>query len=255
MNKSKILAFFILVISAAFIFAQADNEEIPKLILNNPDYLESVRLTEKAKEAYEAGDYDASTEYANQAAEYARRADAYVTMRLAENTLLKAHSRYIWADSVDAAKRYPEAYQTATEAYNQAQEARTAGDWDTVADAANRVLAALAVVTGPGAPPGGTPAGSTPAGGTPAGGTPLPSGLPAQYTVRDWKTTGDCFWNIAARLGVYGDHYQWRKLYEANKNKLPDPKNPNLIEPGTVLDIPSMKGEVRSGMWDPSVKY
>jgi len=228
MNKSKILAIFILVISAVLIFAQADNDDVPKLIINNPDYQESVRLTEKAKEAYEAGDYDAAAAYANQAAEYARRADIYVTKLLAEAALLQAHSRYTWAGSVGAAKRYPEAYQTATEAYNQAQEARTAEDWETVADAANRVLAALALVGG---------------------------GLPAQYTVRDWKTTGDCFWNIAARLGVYGDHYQWRKLYEANKNKLPDPKNPNWVEPGTVLDIPSQRGEIRSGMWDPSVKY
>lgn len=222
------MAIFILVVSAALVFAQADNEEVSKSILNNQYYLESVRLTEKAKEAYEAGDYDASAAYAEQAAEYARLSDAYVARLLAENDLLRAHSRYIWAGSVGAATRYPEAYQTATEAYNQAQEARTAEDWDTVSSAAYRVLAALAVLGG---------------------------NLPAQYTVRDWRTTGDCFWNIAGRIGVYGDNYQWRKLYEANKNKLPDPKNPNWVEPGTVLDIPSQKGETRFGMWSPSAKY
>jgi nucleoid-associated protein YgaU len=248
MNKSKLLAFFILIVSTAIVFAQAGSNtpasgtEVPRSILNNPYYLESVRLTEMAKEAYETGDYDASTEYARQASENARRSDAYVARRLAENVFLRAHSRYIWAGSVGAATRYPDAYQTATGAYTEAQDARTVEDWENVTDASNRVLAALADVKGAGgqqAPPSITPAG----------------GLPAQYTVRDWKATGDCFWNIAGRLGVYGDNYQWRKLYEANKEKLPDPKNPNWVEPGTVLDIPSLKGETRSGMWDPSAKY
>jgi nucleoid-associated protein YgaU len=239
MNKSKLLAFLILVISAALVFAQANNEGVPSSVLNNPDYLESVRLKEKAQEAYEAGDYDTSADYAKQAAEYARRSDAYVAMRLAENALFKASSRYSWARSVNAATRFSEAFQTATEALNQAQDAHAAKDWDTTTDASNRVLAALAVVTGPGAPAISVP----------------PGGLPAQFTVRDWKTTGDCLWNIAAKVGIYGDSYQWRKLYEANKEKLPDPKNPNWVEPGTVLDIPSIKGETRSGMWDPSAKY
>jgi nucleoid-associated protein YgaU len=44
-------------------------------------------------------------------------------------------------------------------------------------------------------------------------------------------------------------------LYEANKDKIPDPNNPHLIRPGTVLDIPSLHGEVRSGMWDPGADY
>jgi len=258
MNKSKSLTLFMLVVAAAFVFAQADIEpepaeaqataaEVPKSLLNNQFYLESVRLTEKAKELYEIGDFDASAEYARQAAEYARRSDEYVAMRLAENALLRAHSRYIWAGSVNAATRYPEAYRIASEAYSEAQEAQKAEDWNAVISASNRVLAALAIVTGPGAPPSiGIPI---------PGGQPSSGGLPSLYTVRDWKATGDCFWNIAGKAGVYGDPYQWRKLYEANKEKLPDPKNPNWVEPGIVLDIPSLKGETRSGMWDPSAKY
>jgi nucleoid-associated protein YgaU len=69
--------------------------------------------------------------------------------------------------------------------------------------------------------------------------------------VRNWTSTRDCFWTIAGWTWVYGDNYSWRVLYEANKQKIPDPNNPNLIEPGTVLDIPSLRGETRSGMWDP----
>jgi hypothetical protein len=73
--------------------------------------------------------------------------------------------------------------------------------------------------------------------------------LPAQYTVRLWKATGDCFSSIAGMPFIYNDPYKWRVLYEANKSKLPKPNNPHLIYPGTVLEIPSLEGETRSGIW------
>jgi nucleoid-associated protein YgaU len=79
--------------------------------------------------------------------------------------------------------------------------------------------------------------------------------LPATYTVRPWATTRDCFWNIAAYPWVYGNPRLWRILYNANRSKLPDPNNPNLIEVGTVLDIPSIRGEIRQGAWDSSKTY
>jgi len=79
--------------------------------------------------------------------------------------------------------------------------------------------------------------------------------LPASYTVRAWSVSHDCFWNIAGRPWVYGNPRQWRVLYNANKAKLPNPNNPNLIEPGTVLEIPSLKGEVRQGAWDGNKTY
>ncbi|MDR2471865.1 MAG: LysM peptidoglycan-binding domain-containing protein [Treponema sp.] len=224
-----------------------ETPEIPQSILNNRYYLESVRLTEQARTAFETGDYDASAAYSARAAEQAGLSDAYVSMRLADNTIARAHSRYTWAGSVGAARRYPAEYRTAGDAYNEALDARKAEQWEDAAAAANRVIAALAGVTGPGGQAG-PAAGSEPP--RPAGGT-----LPAQYTVRLWSATGDCFSAIAGWSWVYGDPYQWRKLYDANRNKLPDPDNPHLIKPGMVLDIPSIKGEVRSGMWDPAVKY
>jgi len=79
--------------------------------------------------------------------------------------------------------------------------------------------------------------------------------LPATYTVRPWSVSKDCFWNIAGFPWVYGDPHQWRLLYNANKSKLPNPNNPNVIEPGTVLDIPSIKGEVRQGAWESGKTY
>jgi len=256
MNKLKLLVLSILIFSAALVFAQEEavpaQEEQPAVeiqppqsIIDNQYYLQSVRLNERAKEAYEIGDYDAAAAYAEQAAEYARLSDEYVAMRLADYAIARAHSRYTWAGSVGAATRFPSEYQTATAAYNEAIDARKSEDWDGATEAAHRVLAALLKVTGSGgqAGPGGEPP------------RPPQGALPAQYIIRQWRTTGDCFWNIAGWSWVYGDPYQWRKLYDANKDKLPDPSNPNWMEPDMILDIPSIGGEVRSGMWDPSGKY
>lgn len=81
------------------------------------------------------------------------------------------------------------------------------------------------------------------------------SPLPATYTVRPWNISKDCFWNIAGYPWVYGNPRLWRVLYEANKSKLPNPNNPNWIEPGIVLDIPSIKGETRQGAWSSGGTY
>jgi len=73
--------------------------------------------------------------------------------------------------------------------------------------------------------------------------------LPRYYVVREWAKTKDCFWNIAGYPFVYGDPTKWKILYNANRSKLKNPDNPNLIFPGQVLSIPSLRGEARDGMW------
>ena len=50
------------------------------------------------------------------------------------------------------------------------------------------------------------------------------------YTVK----SGDSLSKIAKHL--YGDADSWHKIYDANRDKI---KNPDLIHPGQVLDIPS----------------
>ncbi len=45
----------------------------------------------------------------------------------------------------------------------------------------------------------------------------------------------DSLWKIAKRADVYGNGNKWRKIYEANKDKI---KNPNKLRPGIVLVIP-----------------
>ncbi|MDR2600990.1 MAG: hypothetical protein LBC53_00850 [Spirochaetaceae bacterium] len=66
----------------------------------------------------------------------------------------------------------------------------------------------------------------------------------AKYvTVGTWPP--DCFWRIAEL--VYGDPNLWPVLYEANRSKLKDPEDPNIIDRGVVLEIPSINGEKREG--------
>jgi len=79
--------------------------------------------------------------------------------------------------------------------------------------------------------------------------------LPLQYTVRPWANSKDSLHNIAGYPWVYNDSNKWRILYEENKSRLPDPDNPGLIRPGMVLTIPSIKGEVRQGMWEAGRNY
>ncbi|MDR0638239.1 MAG: hypothetical protein LBG27_04935 [Spirochaetaceae bacterium] len=67
--------------------------------------------------------------------------------------------------------------------------------------------------------------------------------LPKYYTVGTWPP--DCFWDIAEF--VYGDPFRWPIIYEANRDKLEYPDNPDLLEAGTVLEIPSINGERREG--------
>lgn len=46
----------------------------------------------------------------------------------------------------------------------------------------------------------------------------------------------DSLWKIAVR--TYGDGYQWTKIWQENKSKL---NNPNNLEIGMVLTLPSLK--------------
>jgi hypothetical protein len=210
---------------------------IPPNIRNNQYYLESLRLTRLAQESFDYGDYDGSTQYAAEALKYAQLSDEYVALQLkikeTNDAISAAKARLDWAVLVGAPARYPTEYGEAEAAYEEAVSERSAESWDPAIAAANRVLVALAYVQ---EAPEGTP-------------------LPAQYTVRPWAVSKDCFWNIAGRPWAYGDAAQWRLIYNANRTKLPDPNNPDLIHPGMVLDIPSIRGEIRQGMWDPGKTY
>jgi hypothetical protein len=231
--------------------ASSSDAAVPKSIRNNKYFLESLRLTNLAQQAFEEGDYDASTQYSNEAVRYARLSDEYVMLQLkikeTDNAIAAARSRLDWAASsaVNAQTRYPGEYSRAQASYDEARSSRSAEKWDDAIAAAGRVIDALAYLTV--APPAVVPQPPPP--------VVTPTPLPAQYTVRPWSISKDCFWNIAGRPWVYGDSTKWRLLYNANKAKLPQPDNPDLIHPNMILDIPSIKGETRSGMWDSSKNY
>jgi len=245
-----------LVFGAQTIFAQPvpADQDIPAGIRNNRFFVESVRLTILAQQAFDEGDYLASMEFSEEAVRFSYLSDEYVRLQLkireTDNAIATARRQLDFATAVDAASRYPSEYSEAQTAFGEARAYRAAEDWDDAIDAAHRVLAALAhvsdlppvVIAQPEPEPEPEP-------------EPQQIFLPAQYTVRSWLTHRDSLWHIAGRDWVFNDPYQWRRLYEANRARMPEPGNPNLIHPGMVLDIPSIRGETRQGMWEEGVEY
>ena len=60
-----------------------------------------------------------------------------------------------------------------------------------------------------------------------------------KYTVQ----SGDSLWAISERF--YGNGNEWHRIYEANRARI---KDPDVIQPGWELDIPSrvdVEGEVK----------
>lgn len=53
------------------------------------------------------------------------------------------------------------------------------------------------------------------------------------YTVK----SGDSLWKISEEM--YGNGNDWRRIYEANKDRI---QNPDVIQPGWVLTIPAQAG-------------
>ncbi|MCL2092662.1 MAG: LysM peptidoglycan-binding domain-containing protein [Treponema sp.] len=218
--------------------AEADPDSpVPAAIRNNGYFLESLRLTLLAEEAYAIGDYDASTQYAEDAVRYAELSDEWVLLQLkireTDNAIAAARHRLDFATAVNAAERFPDEYLLATQAFEEARSHRAFERWDPAIEAANRVLEFLAMVDDQMGP--------------------LP--LPSQYVVRPWTTFRDSLWYIAGQSWAYNDPWQWRRLYEANRDRMPEPDNPDLIHPGMILNIPSIRGETRSGTWNAEGTY
>jgi nucleoid-associated protein YgaU len=55
------------------------------------------------------------------------------------------------------------------------------------------------------------------------------------YTVGTWAENRDCLWNIAGKIEIYGDPFQWPKIWQANTGII---RNPDIIHPGQVLVLP-----------------
>jgi nucleoid-associated protein YgaU len=251
----------ILIILTSFaLFAQVDENfgddgvavdvtalDIPEAVLvapttsyaNNEFQLLARRYLAWAAEAIDNGDYDAAIEYAALAEENAGLSDAYIRMMLrrglATQKMAQAATRLSWAEKSGAVASHPEAASDATLALSDARAAFDGEDYEGAAAHAQTALDALAGITAEDSTKPWHP------------GDP---GLPRYYVVYQWQSSGDCFWNIAGKHFVYGNPWEWQRLYAANRDKTELPGNPDRIAPGTILEIPSRPGEIRSGTYD-----
>ena len=211
---------------------------------DNPDYKKALELQAKADQAQAAGDYEQAYRYAEEAKQYAAKAQTYsstlATRYRAANWLNLAKQQLSNAEDLGAKTRYAEEYKQAVESYADAQVAFKNGKWEESIEFSKNVVAWLANVVP--APPEAVAVMEQPV-------------FPKYYVVRLIMDARDCFDKIAAYPWVYNDRYQWRVLYEANKDKIHNPNNPHLIHPGQVFEIPSLSGEVREGTYDPDRDY
>jgi len=239
MNRKFFLVILITLLIPFSAFSAVEDSEIPDGLRNNEFFLESLRLTKLAMETFEYGDYDASALFAEEAIRYADLSDEYVASQL----IVEAKRLLDWADANNIQARFPNDYTESKTYYDISVIEHSNEEWNSSIDSSSKAIGILAMLE-----TGRAPAART----TTATPTPAPSGtLPAQYTVRTWAGEKDCLWNIAGYSWVYGDPWKWKELYNANRSRMPDPNNPDLIEPGFVIEIPSIKGETREGMWRP----
>jgi nucleoid-associated protein YgaU len=246
MKKTMIVAVAMLMCFAAAAIAQD--------LTANPDYQAAVQLQKMADDSYAAGDYDNAYTYSAQAAEYARKAresaDLASLKNRADALIKELDGRFAKLDAARAGKEYPGQYETATSKQSSAKSAFSAEDYRTSlaeAEAAKAALDDLDNLLARGT------AVDTTVSTTVNGNQDLV--LPKYYVVRLIVLNRDCFWKIAAYSFIYNDAAKWPLLYEKNKQLLHQPKNPDLIHPRMVFEIPALDGETREGTYDPAQKY
>ncbi len=222
----KLLTFACVLLSAGMLFAISYKNNTYQKIADE--------YTKKAQNALDAGEYALAEEYAQKAEENAALSEAYVKKMLAkrdaDDAMRQASRKLEYAKSINAEKNFPMAYSSAQKSFASAQESYNSEDYPMAASYARQVLDALADIREI---------------------TPLPQ----FYVVRPWADTKDCYWNISGRPYVYNNPLLWENLYQANKSKMPRPNDPNLILPGMKMEIPSITGEYREGVYSPSKKY
>ncbi|WP_319558954.1 hypothetical protein [Marispirochaeta sp.] len=228
----KRIVLVLLILAIAVFSLSAQN------LRNNPDYRESLRYKQLSEEALEEGEYLKAREYAELSAEYAGKSDEYVARMLAQyraNQLLqRAVGLRGQVERSGRSKENPQDFAKAVGFIEAAGELYNNGSFSQSSDSSREAIALLETFGG-------------------ARGVQSQevskSGLPAAYLVRKLPGAEDCFWRIAGYPFVYGDTSAWKPLYEANKNKLPEPDNWDLMYPGMVMEIPPRPGEKRSGVW------
>ncbi len=227
MKKTIILALLLAVV-ASVTWGQS--------LQDNQYYRKMVELKDQSEAAFAEGDYIEARRLAEEAQTYKVRSDEWIQDQLAayraRGALVRVKDRLNSAAQVKADVKFPDEYAEGKRLYNEAyKQFYTDKDYVKSLETSRKALDVLSVIKYV-APEG---------------------GKPAYYMVRLLPGNTDCLWNIAGYDFIYGDPWQWKKLYEANKEKLPEMDNPHLILPEMLLKIPSLKGEKRSGTWNNGV--
>jgi len=247
MRRSIITTFALVVLCLAATQLSAQS------LLDNEYYKMALALKEQSDAALAAGDYDGAASLAADAEENFKKSDAYVEEMLgryrANGWLQRATEQLAQAKAGGAAKRAEDLYTEAADDVAMAKAAYDGETWDDSIEFSKRAIDTLLSI------PGEEPVVVTVVEPVVEPAEPGTPELPATYTVRLILERRDCLWRIAEYPFVYNDPWKWKVLYEANRDILVDPNNPNLIEPGQVLTIPSIAGETREGEWDPSLDY
>ncbi len=234
-TATKIGIIAILLVAAATVLS-AQN------LLNNEFYLKAKALRAQSEQALDAGDYDKSVDLAEQAKEYLKKSDEYVAAMMlyysANGWLNRAKDRVAFAKSIKADVNYKDAYDRAVSDVEQAKTTFDGKEYEKSIEFSKDALAALENIAR-----------------QQQAAAQDQEALPATYTVRLIQSRRDCFWRIAEYPFIYNNPWMWKKLYEANKSIIENPGNPDLIQPGQVLTIPSLSGEKREGEYDPNRTY
>ena len=224
--KKLVLLVIVLLVTLGFVFGAS---------YSNNEYQKKAReLTTLAQEAFDEGNYDKAIELTAQAEDYAEKSQAYIQMMIAKSDAEKqmtiAKNQQAWALRVRGDVNYPMAYSAGTKSLENGQVAFDKEDFVGASAYAIEAIQAFSSIEEV---------------------TPLPQ----FYIVRPWAENKDCYWNISGRSYVYNNPTLWENLYQANKSKMKDPANPDLIYPGMKVEIPSITGEYREGTYSPKAEY
>jgi len=237
-----LLATMVAAVAAAAGFSQ--------ILLQNEDYQRALELREEARSAFEEGDYDLSIELSREASEHQARARETAAHTLhgfrAASARNRARERMEEVELLGIADAMPDVHEEARSLLDQTESSYNNEEFDRTIDTANQLLDLLdgdlvaelrAIAREPDEDVEDPDEEDPP--------------LPAEYQVRLIPERRDSFWRIAEYPWIYDDPWKWTVLYEANRDVLRNPDNPDLIHPGMVFEIPSIEGEEREGRWDP----
>lgn len=226
MKKIILLVLFTLVIAVSSLVAQS--------YMDNPYQKLAREYTAMSEKAFDEGEYDEAVEYSLVAEKNAELSEIYTTEMLAKyeasTRIIYAKNRVLYAKNLKADVYYPMAFETGSKSLDDALIAYDVKNWATATVYAQETLDALE-------------------------GIKEVFSLPKYYVVTPWASSKDCYWNISAKPYIYNNSLLWENLYQANKDEMSDPGNPDLIHPGMKMLIPSLAGEVREGVYSSTVTY